>query len=104
MEDMKSLLRGCTYPNLWRNDQQEIARCATSVEILSDFHTAVWKGLHEWQNDFEGHSLSSGLAQFDAPYITSFLLVVYSNSVFVNHVWDITTFTVYVTACDLEKT
>jgi len=41
MEDMKSLLRGCTYPNLWRNDQQEIARCATSVEILSDFHTAV---------------------------------------------------------------
>jgi len=36
MEDMKSLLRGCTYPNLWRNDQQEIARCATSVEILSD--------------------------------------------------------------------
>jgi len=54
-------------------------------------------------NDLEGHSGSSELPLFDRRYITSYeWSVVIRNPVW-HHFRDISTFTVYVTACDLEK-
>ena len=51
-------------------------------------------------HDFEGHSESTELPLFDRHH---FLLVIRSNNISVqHHLQDSATFTVYVTACDLE--
>jgi len=49
-------------------------------------------------DDFEGERRSSELPLFDRPYITSY----YYHSI-LRRFLDITTFTVYVTGCHLEK-
>ena len=62
------------------------------------------KGLQQ-VHDLESHSKSPEMAQFVMLYIASYLWsVLCSSNVSVLHCFSgITTFTVYMTACDLEK-
>jgi len=53
-------------------------------------------------NDLEDHSRSLELPLFEGPSINSYSVVTSYNSI-LHSLEDITTFTVYMNACDLEK-
>jgi len=63
----------------------------------------IWKHLH-WVCEPVGQSRSSELSLFNRSFVISYYSVMYSNNVSVLHrFWYNTTFSVYLTACDLEK-
>ena len=75
-----------------------------SCQLLQSCMTnLVCKGSQK-VNDLEGHSRSLELPPFDGPYITSYQRsVVTTTPSGIVCFWDITTWSVHVTSCDLQK-
>jgi len=95
--EVSRIYRGKLLQEAQLSQRDRLTRCQLkSCQMLHKCtQNPIWKGL-QYVNDLEGHSRSSDLPLFDKPYITSFLLVIYSNNVSIRF-RDITTFTAYVT-------